>query len=99
LITNAFKYQSPERNLELKIFTKETKGFLQLYFSDNGLGINLQRHGDKIFGLYQRFHHHPDSKGLGLYIINSQVRALGGMIDVQSEEGVGTTFIVSFKKN
>jgi signal transduction histidine kinase len=59
----------------------------------------LQRHGDKIFGLYQRFHHHPDSKGLGLYIINSQVRALGGMIDVQSEEGVGTTFIVSFKKN
>ncbi len=99
LITNAFKYQSPERNLEIKIFTKETKGFLKLYFADNGLGINLQRHGDKIFGLYQRFHHHPDSKGLGLYIINSQIRALGGMIDVQSEEGVGTTFIVSFKKN
>ncbi|MFY7829684.1 MAG: PAS domain S-box protein [Flectobacillus sp.] len=98
LITNAFKYQSPERKLRLNIYTRDSKGFLKLYFSDNGVGINLKRHRDKIFGLYQRFHDHPDSKGLGLYIINSQVRALGGMIDVQSEEGVGTTFIVSFKK-
>lgn len=98
LLTNAFKYRSPNRALHLKIYTKDTKDYVQLFFCDNGLGINLERHKDKVFGLYQRFHHLPNSKGLGLYIINSQVRALGGTIEVQSKVEVGTTFIVSFKK-
>ncbi len=98
LITNAFKYHSPERVLHIQIYTKKTKEFIKLYFCDNGLGIDLERHGDKVFGLYQRFHHHADSKGLGLYIIHSQIRALGGNIEVQSKVDEGTTFIVSFKR-
>lgn len=97
LLTNAIKYRSPERQLMINITTEKREDAVVLYFMDNGLGINLNRHGSKVFGLYQRFHHHPDSKGLGLYLINSQIRALGGKIEIESEENKGTTFIISFK--
>ncbi len=97
LLTNAIKYKSPERKLEIRLKTTLNKEGVELRFSDNGLGINLERYGDRIFGLYQRFHNHPDSKGMGLYITHSQVKAMGGQIQVESEVGKGTTFIISFK--
>ena len=98
LLTNATKYRSPKRNPEINIFTRKTPdGFVKLYFEDNGLGIDLKRYKDRIFGLYQRFHDHADSKGLGLYIVNSQIRVMGGEIEVESEVDKGTTFIITFK--
>ncbi|MDB5248059.1 MAG: hybrid sensor histidine kinase/response regulator [Segetibacter sp.] len=97
LVTNAVKYSSPKRNPEVNIRTEKTDDGVRLYFSDNGLGIDLQRYKDRIFGLYQRFHDHADSKGLGLYIVNSQIRVMGGDIDVESEVDKGTTFIITFK--
>jgi PAS domain S-box-containing protein len=97
LVTNAVKYSSPDRPLEINVRTKKIPDGAILYFTDNGLGIDLQRYKDRIFGLYQRFHDHADSKGLGLYIVNSQVRAMGGEIDVESEVDKGTTFAITFK--
>ncbi|MDB5192844.1 MAG: hybrid sensor histidine kinase/response regulator [Segetibacter sp.] len=98
LLTNAIKYSSPSRKPEVHIYTRHTNEGIKLYFSDNGLGIDLDRYKDRIFGLYQRFHDHADSKGLGLYIVNSQIRVMGGEIDVESEVDKGTTFIITFKK-
>jgi signal transduction histidine kinase len=72
---------------------------LVLTFKDNGIGIDLKRNADKIFGLYQRFHDYPDSKGLGLYLVKSQVEAMGGTISVQSEVDKGTLFTLTFKMN
>lgn len=97
LVTNAVKYSSPKRAPEIKVRTENTADGVRLYFSDNGLGIDLERYKDRIFGLYQRFHDHADSKGLGLYIVNSQIRVMGGEIDVESEVDKGTTFIITFK--
>jgi signal transduction histidine kinase len=97
LVTNAVKYSSPERSPQVRVRTEKVNDGVKLYFSDNGLGIDLVRYKDRIFGLYQRFHDHADSKGLGLYIVNSQVRVMGGEIDVESEVDKGTTFIISFK--
>jgi signal transduction histidine kinase len=57
------------------------------------------RNKDKIFGLYQRFHDYADSKGLGLYLVKSQVESMGGIITVESEVGVGTSFKIIFKNN
>jgi PAS domain S-box-containing protein len=99
LLTNAIKYKSPGKKPLIKISTKPVEEGVKLYFCDNGLGIDLERYGDRIFGLYQRFHDHADSKGLGLYIVNSQVRAMGGSIEVESEVDKGTTFIITFKKS
>lgn len=97
LLTNAMKYRSPKRKPEVNISTKKYADGVKLYFSDNGLGIDMNRYRDRIFGLYQRFHDHADSKGLGLYIVNSQIRVMGGEIEVESEVDKGTTFIISFK--
>ncbi|MDQ6813953.1 MAG: ATP-binding protein [Bacteroidota bacterium] len=97
LVTNAVKYSSPKRSPGIHVRTRKTDEGVILYFSDNGLGIDLQRYKDRIFGLYQRFHDHADSKGLGLYIVNSQIRVMGGEIDVESEVDKGTTFIITFK--
>ena len=97
-LTNSIKYRDPDRKLEIKAFTEIENDALLLHFSDNGSGIDLKKYGDKIFGLYQKFHHHPDSKGLGLHIVSTQVKALGGKIWVNSEPHLGTTFTIQFKK-
>jgi signal transduction histidine kinase len=63
---------------------------------DNGMGIDLRKHGDSIFGIYQTFHDNNNSKGVGLYITKAQVVAMGGTIEVSSTPDEGTTFTISF---
>lgn len=99
LLTNAIKYRSENKQLRVFISSKIIDDHLVLTFKDNGIGIDLVRNKDKIFGLYQRFHNHPDSKGLGLYLVKSQVEAMGGTINVASTVGKGTTFTITFKNN
>jgi PAS domain S-box-containing protein len=98
LFTNAIKYRSPKRTLRIFVSSKEVGNQIVLVFKDNGIGIDLERNGDKIFGLYQRFHNYSDSKGLGLYLVKSQVESMGGTISVESEVDKGTTFTITFKK-
>lgn len=97
LLTNAIKYKSEARKLKITITATQLENNILLIFQDNGIGINLERNRDKIFGLYQRFHDYPDSKGLGLYLVKSQVETMGGTISLESEVGIGTTFTLTFK--
>ena len=99
LLTNAIKYRDPSRQLRVTIATKIVDDNLIITFKDNGIGIDLDKNKDKIFGLYQRFHNYPDSKGLGLYLVKSQVESMGGTISVASIVGKGTTFTIVFKYN
>jgi PAS domain S-box-containing protein len=98
LITNSIKYRHPQRNPIVKIKTiKDVLGRTKLTFSDNGLGMDMSRVKNKIFGFHQRFHKNADSKGIGLFLIKSQLNALGGQIEVDSEVNNGTTFTITFK--
>lgn len=97
LLTNAIKYRSEHRKLVISLKTRVKKDYTILYFSDNGLGIDMAKYGHKIFGLYQRFHSKIEGKGLGLYIIKSQIESLDGKIEVDSMPDVGTTFKMFFK--
>ncbi len=98
LLTNAVKYCHPDRDPIITIKTnKEPDGDTILTFSDNGIGINMALAKDKIFGLYKRFHNNANSKGIGLYLIHSQITTLGGKIEVESEVNIGTTFTITFK--
>ena len=99
LLTNAIKYKSNDRKLVISLKTRTNKDQTILYFSDNGIGINMDKFGNKIFGLYQRFHSKIVGKGLGLYIIRSQIEAMDGKIEVDSMPDVGTTFRIYFNKN
>ena len=98
LITNSIKYAHTKRYPAITIkTTKEVDGRILMTYSDNGIGMDMNRVKDKIFGLYQRFHGNADSKGIGLFLIHSQITALGGIIEVESEENVGTTFTIKFQ--
>lgn len=99
LISNSIKYRSTSRKLVINIdCCSDTNGNCILQFSDNGSGIDLKRYKDRIFGLYQRFHDTSEGQGLGLFIIKSQIEALGGEITVESEVDKGTTFTVTFRR-
>ena len=97
LLTNSIKYKSENRKLKISITAEQIDQKVFLTFADNGIGIDLERNGDKVFGLYQRFHNYPDSKGLGLYLVKSQVETMGATISVESEVNKGTSFIITFK--
>lgn len=96
LVTNAIKYRNPDRNalVVLKSWEENGRGFLSV--EDNGLGIDLKKHGDKLFGLRKTFHSNQDARGVGLFITRAQIESLGGSISVESEVGRGTKFIVDF---
>ena len=66
-------------------------------FKDNGLGIDLQKKGEQVFGLYKRFHTHIEGKGMGLYMTKTQVESLGGSISISSILNEGTTFRLEFE--
>jgi len=69
---------------------------LMLVIQDNGLGINLNKHGEKLFGMYKTFHQHPNARGIGLFMTKSQIESMGGTIEVESQVNVGTTFKINF---
>ena len=101
LITNAIKYKHPDRNPVITIDSDCIEGDLELTISDNGKGIDLEKFGKDIFGLYKTFHQNEDAEGVGLYLVRNQVEAFGGTISIDSKIDVGTTFkirIPSHKK-
>lgn len=96
LIGNAIKYKHPERNPEIIVTSEIENGVVKLSFKDNGLGIDLKKHGHKLFGLNKVFHRHPEAKGVGLFMTKAQVEAMGGKISAESQVGKGSIFSVEF---
>lgn len=96
-ITNSIKYAQPNVAPVISIVTDERNGLKTLTYSDNGLGIDLEKVGHLIFNLNQKFHNNEDSKGVGLYLVYNYITSLGGTIEVDSKVNEGTTFTVQFK--
>jgi signal transduction histidine kinase len=94
LLTNAIKYRSSERKPVIYCYTYQEDSQIYLVFKDNGKGIDLDRFGDRVFGMYETFHENTDAKGIGLFITRSQVESLGGSIEIESKVNVGTTFTI-----
>ena len=98
LIANSIKYRKPGIPPEIWIKSKNKNGSLVITFEDNGLGIDLGKKGEQVFGLYKRFHNHIEGKGMGLFLVKTQVELLGGKISIKSEVNTGTKFIITFKE-
>jgi signal transduction histidine kinase len=101
LCTNAIKYSDDskvEKKIEFYLEQFENPAYHVLCVKDNGLGIDLVKYKESIFGLYKTFHRHKDSTGIGLYITKNQIEAMGGRIEVESEVGIGTIFKIFLKK-
>ncbi|MEH6762940.1 MAG: PAS domain S-box protein [Aequorivita antarctica] len=99
LVTNTIKYRSPDRNPEIHIETGIVDEKINLTIRDNGLGIDLVKHGHKLFGLNKTFHRHPDAKGVGLYLTKIQVETMKGSIFATSEVNKGSVFTIIFNNN
>jgi signal transduction histidine kinase len=96
LLSNAIKYRASDRPPEVTIATSRTPTHTVLKIADNGMGIDLQKHGAKLFGMFNRFHTHVAGTGVGLFIIKKIIDKAGGTIHVESTVGIGTTFIIHF---
>jgi|GEM_PF-1731848 len=98
-LSNAIKYARPNVQpvVDLDCYKENPRQKSSrwiLKFSDNGVGIDLTRHGSKLFGMYKTFHGNKDAKGIGLFLTKYQIEAMGGAVEVESEIGIGTTFKV-----
>lgn len=98
LLTNAIKYRSKERESYVKLGLTTTDDFVILEVSDNGLGIDLDKHQSDLFQFEKTFHQRADSRGIGLFITKNHIESMGGKIEVESQVNVGSTFRVFFKK-
>jgi signal transduction histidine kinase len=98
LISNAIKYRHPDRPPVISLKTSLTEDHVCLSITDNGLGIDLTQHQQNIFNLYKRFHLHMEGKGIGLYLVKTQMEALGGRVEVVSTPERGSTFTLYFKR-
>jgi signal transduction histidine kinase len=94
--TNAIKYSNSNKPVEIKYSFSLENGKKTLSISDNGLGIDLKKYGDSLFGMYKTFHKHEEARGLGLHITKNQIESMKGTVSVESEVGVGTTFKIVF---
>jgi signal transduction histidine kinase len=96
LISNSIKYRKEDVTPQITIKSRMDKDHIELIFKDNGIGIDLNAHGEKLFGLYKRFNETQEGKGMGLFLVKSQVEALSGTIDVWSSVNKGCEFILRF---
>jgi PAS domain S-box-containing protein len=96
--TNAVKYSRPDVSPVVKYTLRHIAGQKVLSIEDNGLGIDLDRHGGSLFGMYKTFHKHPNSRGLGLFMSRNQIEAMGGSITVESKPNLGTKFNIYFNE-
>ena len=97
LISNSIKYRRQQVPSIIQISSHILNDKITLLFTDNGMGIDLKKSGDQVFGLYKRFHDTVNGKGVGLFMVKTQVETLGGNISIKSEVDKGTTFKIEFK--
>lgn len=94
LVSNAIKYASPDRSPNVTIRTFHDDGKTVLQVQDNGLGIDLDNYGDKLFQMFKRFHSDRPGSGLGLYAVKQIIDKNNGSIQLESKPDCGATFTI-----
>lgn len=97
LISNSIKYSRPGIPPVISITSKKLESGIQIQFSDNGIGFDMEKNRNKLFELHQVFSDNEESNGVGLYLVKNYMNRLGGDIDVTSQSNLGTTFSLNFK--
>ena len=94
LINNSIKFRKADEEPVIRISSHRLNDNIVLKIRDNGVGIDLTKHADEIFGLYNRLNTEMPGKGMGLYMVKTQVQLLGGTIKIESTPGIGTEFTI-----
>ena len=96
-LTNAIKYRSEKRLPTIRLSASVSNGYVIFKVGDNGLGIDMEKYGDKLFQMYKTFHLNKDAVGIGLFITKNQIESLGGKVEVDSKVDVGSEFSIYLK--
>ncbi|MDB5256657.1 MAG: hypothetical protein JWM14_1352 [Chitinophagaceae bacterium] len=97
LFQNSIRYSKSDRYPEIIVTASKTEEYTEIRVSDNGAGIDLEKYNDRVFMLYHTFGEKTEGRGIGLFLVRSNVEMLGGRISVESKINEGTTFIIQFK--
>jgi PAS domain S-box-containing protein len=98
LTSNSIKYRKTDIAPVIDISSRIIDDKIELRFKDNGKGIDLDKNAENLFGLYKRFDTSVEGKGMGLFMVKTQVAALGGTIQIESKLGEGAEFILQFNQ-
>ncbi|MFN8393606.1 MAG: ATP-binding protein [Bacteroidia bacterium] len=94
-LSNAIKYQDLRKEKStLTVNIKADAHRAECAFTDNGVGIDPE-HLEKVFDLFFRASVQATGSGLGLYITHNAIQKLGGTVQVSSQLGQGTTFLLT----
>ncbi|MFK7948773.1 MAG: ATP-binding protein [Saprospiraceae bacterium] len=98
LIENGLKYNE-SKTPTVKVSYSKTENYHQIIVSDNGIGIDENYH-KKIFEMFKLLHNRGayEGSGIGLAIVKLSVEKLGGRVEVESEVGKGTRFMLQLPK-
>jgi signal transduction histidine kinase len=98
LIENAVKYMSTGRPGLVTVRGREEGDWVVYEVQDNGRGIDAKDH-ERVFELFRRsgLQDRP-GEGMGLAFVRSTVRRLQGVLDLRSQLGEGSTFVLKFPK-
>ncbi len=97
LINNSIKYKSGKRPPVINIKTILKNNTVHLFIIDNGMGIDLETHQDKVFKMFNRFHISTEisGSGIGLYLVKKLIEKNNGTITLESKLNKGTIFRIN----
>ncbi|GGW22912.1 PAS domain-containing sensor histidine kinase [Arenibacter certesii] len=98
IISNSIRYKKPNVNPLIKLGLSYVQNYTVLSIEDNGLGLDMKKYGEKLFGMYKTFHDNQDTKGLGLFIVKNQIETMDGKVNAHSQVGEGTTLNLYFNE-
>lgn len=93
-ITNSIKYSKGKPKAYLKL--KYIKSDVLLIYSDNGIGIDMEKNGDKLFKPFVRIANqlNKEGSGVGLYLVQKSIHFYNGSIKLESKLGDGVLITV-----
>jgi PAS domain S-box-containing protein len=99
LLSNAIKFVAPGVKPRVRIWTETQGAFVQLWVSDNGVGI-AQQDQARIFKVFERCQHprEIDGTGIGLAIVRRAAERMSGSAGVESQPGQGSKFWIKLRR-
>jgi light-regulated signal transduction histidine kinase (bacteriophytochrome) len=100
LLSNALEYRRAGASPQIHVGVQRREAEDVLFVSDDGIGIDTSRHGDRIFGMFARLHARGEygGTGMGLALCKKIMETHGGRIWVESAPGRGATFFCAFPR-
>ena len=94
LIKNSLLNKHPERECEINVFTYEENKKIYLVVKDNGIGLSQNKIDYLLSKTQTGYSYVEDESGLGIFLIKSQVEAMGGTLLIESKLGKGAKFTI-----